>query len=228
MSVGPQDRRYGPPMVVLSRPSSASAVAWPRATTRSMLPLALVLFSALVVGCGGEPDAPAATGSPTDPSSPTATPTSTPALRPSPSPSPSRPEVMERNDVEGAIAAAQYFLELYPYAYNTGDLEDWRAMSHPECVFCIGVIRNVEDLHSIGGYELGGEFIFRQVSAREPLSGNEYFAVDFDLEQKPGIRVDGDGSRQDFDGDDNLTVKFALGAINDQWVIREVTVEDRS
>ncbi len=74
---------------------------------------------------------------------------------------------MDRDDVEGAVAAAQYFLELYPYAYNTGDLEQWKAMSHPECVFCASVVENVEALHADGGYQTGGDIEWREVTADE-------------------------------------------------------------
>src|SRR5690554_3704314 len=49
---------------------------------------------------------------------------------------PAPPDAMRRDDVAGAEAAAQYFLQLYPYVYATGDLSEWEAMSDPECVFC--------------------------------------------------------------------------------------------
>jgi hypothetical protein len=61
------------------------------------------------------------------------------------------PEAMRRDDVAGAEAAAQYFLELYPYAFATGDFEDWKAMSDPACEFCSGVAKDADELHAGGG-----------------------------------------------------------------------------
>jgi hypothetical protein len=132
---------------------------------------------------------------------------------------------MQRTDVEGAIAAAQYFLELYPYAYNTGDLTEWRAMSHPECIFCASVIENVEELHARGGYEVGGEFVFKTVAAREPLPDNEFFAVDFLVEQEAGARVVANEQPASFPASQNNTF-FAISRGPGGWVVREVTVKE--
>ena len=53
---------------------------------------------------------------------------------------PERPAALdEPPSVEGAVAVAEYFLLLYPYVYATGDLADWNALSHPECIFCASV-----------------------------------------------------------------------------------------
>ena len=37
---------------------------------------------------------------------------------------PEPPAELERTDEVGAAAAAEYFLELYPYVLQTGDVED--------------------------------------------------------------------------------------------------------
>ena len=43
-------------------------------------------------------------------------------------PAPEKPENMDENSSEGAIATATYFVQLYPYVYATGDLEQWKSM----------------------------------------------------------------------------------------------------
>jgi len=67
-------------------------------------------------------------------------------------PKPERPAGMDEFTVEGAAAAGEYFLLLFPYVYATGELSDWQAMSDPECVFCNNVINDVTDMHSNGGW----------------------------------------------------------------------------
>lgn len=133
---------------------------------------------------------------------------------------------MNQDDVQGAIAAAQYFLELYPYAYNTGDLTEWREMSHPECIFCASVIENVEALHASGGYEVGGEFVFETVSARDPLPDNDYFAVDFEVVQQEIRELDKSGHLAKVTPEADFSIFTAVLRSEDDWMIRAVSTEE--
>ncbi|WP_128683468.1 DUF6318 family protein [Actinomyces qiguomingii] len=53
---------------------------------------------------------------------------------------------------EGAITAATYFLNLYPYVYATGDIDAFEKMSDDNCEFCDSVINNATELHDAGGW----------------------------------------------------------------------------
>ena len=68
-------------------------------------------------------------------------------------PAPQRPAEADQHDMAGAVAAAEYFITLYPYVYATGDLTDFRAMSAATCKFCNTVITKVTDMHTAGGWE---------------------------------------------------------------------------
>lgn len=103
----------------------------------------------------------ACTGSPRDPdasASPTGVPT--PAATASPSPSlpakPERPDAMKRTDAEGAAAAAEYFIELYPYVMATGDTEEFEAMSHRTCGFCAELASQARAIQDEGETFRGG------------------------------------------------------------------------
>ena len=65
---------------------------------------------------------------------------------------PERPGNMDEDSPEGAMATGSYFVQLYPYVYATGDLEQWRAMTRQDCLFCGSVITNVTSLHDSGGW----------------------------------------------------------------------------
>lgn len=128
---------------------------------------------------------------------------------------------MERDDVEGAKAAAQYFLSLYPYAYNTGDLTEWRAMSHPECIFCASVIENVEALHAQGGYQTGGEITWLSIEARNGELGE--FFVDIRAEEAPALEwLNGSSTEASSGGVSDLY--FDLVAANG-WSVRGVGIQ---
>lgn len=110
----------------------------------------LVVVAGLVLcGCTG----PAAEPSP-GPS------VSVSSLPPSPTPSvpakPERPEAMERDDAEGAAAAAEYFIELYPYVMATGDTAEFEAMSHRACGFCVELSEQAASIREAGEAFSGG------------------------------------------------------------------------
>lgn len=133
---------------------------------------------------------------------------------------------MARDDVEGAEAAARYFLSLYPYAYNTGDLEEWIALSDPECVFCASVVDRVTELHENGGYETGGELTFESVSGEEPIPGNAYFGVDMVVVQGEGAKYVGDGQEPEAFGNLRARANLALARQASGWTVREATLEE--
>ncbi len=53
---------------------------------------------------------------------------------------------------EGAITAATYFLNLYPYVYATGDIDAFEKMSDDNCGFCRKVMANATARHESGGW----------------------------------------------------------------------------
>lgn len=135
---------------------------------------------------------------------------------------------MERDDIEGAKAAAQYFLELYPYVYSTGDLSAWLEIAHPDCEFCAGVAENVEDLHGDGGYADGPAIEFVKVDAQAPTSDNEYFAVRVEAIEHPSSRFDGSGTVLGSQDGGPIDADIALQRTTaGQWSIRGAVVTPR-
>ena len=49
---------------------------------------------------------------------------------------PTKSSNMDNNDADGAVNSAYYFIELYRYAYVTGDTTEFAAMSEDDCIFC--------------------------------------------------------------------------------------------
>lgn len=120
-----------------------------------------ILVGCGVAGCTGGAQDPPTTGAPTasvSPSEGDVTPTESASASVGverPSPPPDRPDRPDGMDAEGEVAAeiaARYFLDLYGYAIQTGDLEDFEAMSSPECEFCRTVIEDTRALYEAGGW----------------------------------------------------------------------------
>ncbi|UFU08017.1 DUF6318 family protein [Ruania halotolerans] len=92
---------------------------------------------------------------------------------------------MAEESVDGAIAAATYYVQLMQYAQATGDLEEWAALSGPECVFCARVHDLVADRNARGVYASGGEVhadLVRSGLDYDLNSGAAVYYVDLALE----------------------------------------------
>jgi len=133
---------------------------------------------------------------------------------------------MERDDIEGAKAAAEYFLALYPYAYVTGDLTAWREMTHPECKFCASVIGNVENLHSDGGFADGPTVEIVGLEGAPPDESYEYFAVWAEVQEGPHAYYDKNGLPTEQFDSSTVDISLALMRRSNQWLIRGASVEE--
>ena len=149
-----------------------------------------VLSMLALAGCTGETEEPPTTPSATSAApSPSETATATPT--PDAATPPERPD-MSVVDAATAEAVAKYFLELYPYVYATGDLTEWQALSHPECIFCASVISNVEEMVAAGEHWEGG--LATLAPPRTTAVSSDFFSVTIEAEEAPARRVGADGA----------------------------------
>lgn len=196
-----------------------------------------VLAAGALTGCtesnGVEPipapsaSGPDATAEPTEgpPGEPTGGPTETATPEPPEVVKPTPPDAMRRDDVAGAEAAAVYFTELYPYVYATGDLAEWKAMSHSECKFCASVVENVEKLRAAEQHLEGGAIGIVVVDGREPLPDNEFYRVDVHFRQGQTFTVDREGRTPRSKSGEALLI-YAVHFDKDRWIIRAGQAED--
>lgn len=191
--------------------------------------VALVVLCGVMAGCSPNsrgPDDP--TSRPSETVSPSAT------LPPTPTPTPTvegvladgvkpdRPAAFgEPPTVDGAIAVLTYFLKLYPYAQNTGDLEDIRALSHPECIFCTSVIDSIEELGTFGLISVGGGIRVEDATGTQ-IDPGRWFTVDLRALEAASQELRADGSvAKEFQASTHAisaAVIFEDGA----WKIREL------
>jgi len=130
---------------------------------------------------------------------------------------------MDQVSAAGAEAVATYFLQLYPYVYATGDLIEWKALSHVECVFCKSVIDNVGALHAKGGSDQGSEITFRSIQSREITAGY-WYAVETALTEGPSVERDAAGQIvSERKAPKNFNMTLAITFVG-KWAIRELDV----
>ena len=68
-------------------------------------------------------------------------------------PAPAKPAHMDEESARGATGSVYYFLDLYHYAYMTGNTTELAAMSDDQCKFCQSTINDTNDIHSKGGVD---------------------------------------------------------------------------
>lgn len=179
----------------------------------------LVLAAGLALSActGANPDPEVSAG-------PTGDPTPTASASPSPSvpTKPKRPEAMEREDAEGAAAAAEYFIELYPYVMATGDTEEFEAMSHRACDYCRGTLENAAWLRKSRGSFEGGltEATLAKTYQRDDLTGITPF--DFVTSQGEIWIRDREGSQIDHVTETDFEARVEMGRRAGTWVVVEV------
>lgn len=169
----------------------------------------------------------ACTGSMPDPEvtgTPTGDPTPTASASPSPSvpAEPERPAAMSREDAEGAAAAAEYFIELYPYVMATGDTEEFEAMSHRACGFCDDALEQAEKIRLRNETWTGGEIrsALLETYKRDELTG--IYPIDFEVEQDAAQIVDSEGAVV-FEGEnERATYRVEMGWKRSAWVVVEI------
>ncbi|GED08525.1 DUF6318 family protein [Cellulosimicrobium cellulans] len=183
---------------------------------------AVVAVGWLAAGCtgGGDPGPSPSVEEPVVPS---------PSETPEPSPTetgpvkPERPAAMERDDAEGAAAAAEYFLSLYGYVLATGDIAEWDAMTWSEtCEFCANVRADAESIAAAGDKYEGAEITVANPDVDFDDFANGY-AILFDFQQSPHRRIASDGSVVSEDNGGAGRLQIDVSVATGDWLVLAVT-----
>jgi len=191
-----------------------------RARRRSLAVGVVLALGWVVAGCtgGGDPGPSPSVEEP--PASTEPSPTETGPAKPE------RPAAMDRDDGEGAAAAAEYFLELYPYVMATGDTVEWDAMTWDEtCGFCSSVSTDARAIAESGQTFTGGG-VTAEIEKQWPL--DEFiggYPVDVNATMQDGQVVDAEGDV--VRAVDGFTGVMELGLLHDSsgWRVLAVSVQ---
>lgn len=199
-----------------------------RARRRSLAVGAVVALGWVVAGCtgGGDPGP-----SPTVEEPVVASPSETPEPTPTETGpvKPERPAAMERDDAEGAAAAAEYFLELYPYVMATGDTTEWEAMSHPTCQSCADFVAQARTIKQRGDRFAGGGVeatVERpELYARDEATG--IFPLDVTLNQAEFAILSPEGEEIHAGEDQSVVRRVEMGRNDKAWVVVAIAELDQ-
>jgi hypothetical protein len=140
---------------------------------------------------------------------------------------PRRPKELDGEpSPEGAVAVARYFIQLYPYAYATGDLTAWNSLSSPHCKFCKSTHDNVLRATKQGTHDSGGLIEINDEHVRENSPGSSYEVV-FDFIQHESRTLDPKGNVvETYPEEDPSRMSIVLHWGKRGWVVRGVSVHE--
>ena len=139
---------------------------------------------------------------------------------------PARPAEIDQMTPAGAAAAARYFIELYGYVLQTGDLTEWDAMSFPTCRYCVETRRYITSAHSSGETFTGSVISTEVVNIHELNELVGGYPVDLRVTQGPTTHLDASGSTIESGDTWTEVMRFETVFDGESWTILDAAVLD--
>ena len=136
-------------------------------------------------------------------------------------PAPAKPPQMNEESAEGAAASVGYFLNLYRYAFMTGDTTELAKMSEDRCVFCKSVIDRANDLHKDGGWSNKWEQNVTNIRYYEKLEGYNYNLVHVYINYGQMTWCHPGKNPETADPIEGQELKFGVRYVGGRWMIGE-------
>jgi hypothetical protein len=199
----------------------------------------LTAVAAVLAGCG--PEHAVAGPSPTigevsspatvQPASPSHSPTPTVLYTTPPEAlmKPRRPDVLDGPPSEAAaVAFAKYYLQMYIYAYLTGDGKPLYVLGQPNCVYCNNVKGNIAREYDADHHDEGGTITIEHASVHD-YGVNGAFKVVLYGTQAPGREVDAQGRTVvEYREPERVEWDFGLVWNEEQgWLVAQMDAERR-
>ena len=143
-------------------------------------------------------------------------------------PEPAKPPQLNEESAEGAAASVGYFLNLYRYAFMTGNTTEFAAMSDDRCKFCKSTIDDANDIHSKGGWADKWDQEIVGMTYYEKLEGYEYNRVKVIVNYGAMASYYGDGQNPTTsEPSEGKVLNVAVRYSNKRWMIGTVEVEHK-
>ena len=137
-------------------------------------------------------------------------------------PTPVKPLHMDEESARGATGSVYYFLDLYRYAFMTGNTTEIEAMTEDGCVFCKSVIDRANDLHKDGGWADKWDQNITNIRYYEKIEGYDYSRIEATIDYgEMTSHLGGTWKNNITPPTKDQKVRFAIRYANGCWKIRE-------
>ena len=136
-------------------------------------------------------------------------------------PAPAKPPQLNEESAEGAAASVSYFLDLYRYAFMTGNTTELAKMSEDRCVFCKSVIDDAVELHKSGGWANKWEQSVTNIRYYEKLEGYNYNLVHVYINYGQMTWCYPGKNPETADSIEGQELKFGVRYVSGRWMVGE-------
>ena len=136
-------------------------------------------------------------------------------------PAPAKPPQLNEESAEGAAASVGYFLDLYRYAFMTGNTTELAKMSEDRCVFCKSVVDDAVKLHKSGGWANKWEQNVTNIRYYEKLDGYNYNLVHVFINYGQITWCYPGKNPETADPIEGQELKFGVRYVSGRWMIGE-------
>ena len=139
-------------------------------------------------------------------------------------PLPAKPEEITQNTDEGAVATAKYAIELYNYAFATGNVDEYKALCISDRKSCVKVPVDTVKMHQNGGWVDPIQVTFVSGWVRKDVTKN--VVVQLWFYRNASQEHSGQGELQDIPAGkfaSLVTLKFD----GVEWKVQEIYVEEK-
>ena len=136
-------------------------------------------------------------------------------------PPPIKPSNMNEESDMGAIASVYYFLDLYRYAFMTGNTTELTNMSEDRCVFCKSVIDDATNLHKDGGWTNKWDQDITNIRYYDKLDGYNYNLIHVHINYGQMTWYHPGESPEVAEPIENQELKLGVRYINGHWMVGE-------
>ena len=139
-------------------------------------------------------------------------------------PLPAKPEEITQNTDDGAVATAKYAIELYNYAFATGNVDEYAKLckgTHKSCATTTDVIKN---MHANGGWVDKLQVTFTRGWVRKDIK--DELIVQLWYYQSDGFEYSGTGSNLDLKQGKRAAL-VSLSYNGSSWQVEMIYVEKR-
>ena len=137
------------------------------------------------------------------------------------------PEDAKSPGLDGAIATAEFFVELLGQVYETQDTAAWQALSTNSCEYCQHKVGEVEDLATSDWTAEGGEVAADVGLARAATSDDGFTYVRMPAEISDLFVVDSEGAKKLAEASSSVKFGLQMTYVDGLWRVNGVTLEDQ-
>ena len=139
-------------------------------------------------------------------------------------PLPAKPEEITQNTDDGAVATAKYAIELYNYAFATGNVDEYKALCISDRKSCVKIPVDALNMHQNGGWVDPIQVTFVSGWVRKDVTKN--VVVQLWFYRNASQEHSGQGELQDIPAGkfaSLVTLKFD----GVEWKVQEIYVEEK-